>query len=60
MSRIGRIHAASTRFFLCDMQERFRTAIVGFAPITENCRRLVEAAKLLSIPTIVTEQVVVV
>ena len=57
MSRIGKLTQATTRFYLCDMQERFRSAIVGFPQITENCRRLIEAAKHLGIPTIVTEQV---
>ena len=54
---IGRLHPASTEFFVCDIQERFRSVISGFAQITESSRRLVEAAKILSIPTIVTEQV---
>jgi hypothetical protein len=56
-ARLGRLHALSTRFFLCDMQERFRTAISHFPYIAETSSRLVNAAKILNIPLIVTEQV---
>ncbi len=60
MSRIvGRLNPELTQFFVCDLQERFRSLIVGFPSILEGSRRLVEAAKILSIPTVVTEQVLI-
>lgn len=58
MSRLaGRINPATTQFLVCDIQERFREAIVGFPQLIENSKKLLETSKLLSIPTIVTEQV---
>ena len=55
-ARVGKLAAESTSFFVCDLQERFRTAIVHFPEIVEVGRRLVAAAKILNIQTIVTEQ----
>ena len=43
-------------FLICDVQERFRTAIHGFANVVVGSQRMLRASKELSIPTIVTEQ----
>lgn len=43
-------------FFMCDMQEKFRPAILHFDAIVENARRLTAASQVLSIPLVVTEQ----
>ncbi|XP_055339907.1 isochorismatase domain-containing protein 1-like isoform X2 [Paramacrobiotus metropolitanus] len=57
MSRlIRKLVQNQTAFFLCDMQEAFRPNVKYFAEITENCRRLLEGAKILEIPVVVTEQ----
>ena len=39
-----------------DVQEAFRPAVEGFDDVVENTRRLIEGAKILGIPTVVTEQ----
>ena len=41
---------------IIDMQEAFRTKIPGFAEIAERIAIMVEGAKLLNLPIIVTEQ----
>lgn len=43
-------------FLICDVQERFRTAIHGFNNVVVGSRRMLAASKELKIPTIVTEQ----
>ncbi|XP_070535627.1 isochorismatase domain-containing protein 1-like [Ptychodera flava] len=53
---LGNLDTKSTAFFLCDMQEKFRPHIKYFADILTVTQRLVEAAKILKIPVIVTEQ----
>ncbi|PAV58672.1 hypothetical protein WR25_10054 [Diploscapter pachys] len=42
--------------FVCDMQEKFRPNIHAFAEITQVSKRLIEAAKILGMRTVVTEQ----
>jgi len=54
--RLGNLKTTDTAFFMCDIQERFRPAIIYFPEIVEVTRRLVAGSKLLSIPLIVTEQ----
>ena len=39
-----------------DVQEAFRPAVEGFDDVVENTRRLMEGAKILGIPVVVTEQ----
>ena len=39
-----------------DVQEAFRPAVENFDDVVENTRRLMEGAKILGIPTVVTEQ----
>ena len=53
---VVRLTPASTVFLLCDVQERFRAAIHGFANVVVGSQRMLQASKELSIPTIVTEQ----
>ncbi|SAM85288.1 related to Isochorismatase domain-containing protein 2, mitochondrial [Ustilago bromivora] len=54
--RTARIELPKTAFFLCDMQERFKTAIANFDLITTTCARMLKAAKILHVPVFTTEQ----
>ncbi|KAI8800950.1 Isochorismatase-like protein [Cladochytrium replicatum] len=51
-----RIHRSTTTFFLCDIQERFRTAIFQYGHIINTAKKMTAAASILNIPIIVTEQ----
>lgn len=53
---IGRISPKSSVLFLCDMQEKFRKTIKFYPQIIEVSKRLLQAAKLLDIPIVATEQ----
>jgi len=39
-----------------DVQEAFRPAVEGFEDVVEKTRRLMEGAKILDVPVVVTEQ----
>ena len=39
-----------------DVQEAFRPAVEGFDDVVENTRRLMEGARILGVPMVVTEQ----
>ena len=39
-----------------DVQEAFRPAVGGFDEVVENTRRLMEGARILGVPVVVTEQ----
>ncbi|SPO47992.1 related to Isochorismatase domain-containing protein 2, mitochondrial [Moesziomyces antarcticus] len=54
--RTARIELPKTAFFLCDMQERFRTAIANFDLITNTSARMLRAASILDVPVFTTEQ----
>ncbi|NXG63475.1 ISOC1 protein, partial [Hemiprocne comata] len=56
MTTLGNLIPSSTVFFCCDMQERFRPAIKYFGDIISVGQRLLQGARLLGIPVIVTEQ----
>ncbi|KAG8817949.1 hypothetical protein FRC19_010982 [Serendipita sp. 401] len=43
-------------FFVCDIQERFRSAIYGFPALVQTSKRMIEFARLLKVPVIATEQ----
>ena len=53
---LGRLHEASTTFLLCDVQEKFRTVIDQMPRIIDGAAAMLEAAKVMTIPVIVTEQ----
>jgi Amidases related to nicotinamidase len=48
--------AASSRVVIIDLQTRFAPIIPGFDRIVSGCRRLIQAAQLMSVPVSVTEQ----
>ncbi|KYO20622.1 isochorismatase domain-containing protein 1 [Alligator mississippiensis] len=56
MTTLGTLTPSSTVFFCCDMQERFRPAIKYFGDIISVGQRLLQGARVLGIPVIVTEQ----
>lgn len=56
MHQIGRLVPERTVFFLCDVQERFRSAIYGFDELVLTINKTLKVAKVLNIPVIVTEQ----
>ncbi|XP_063229281.1 isochorismatase domain-containing protein 1-like [Bacillus rossius redtenbacheri] len=43
-------------FFLCDLQENFRKAVIYFDNIVDSANKLVKTSKILNIPLVVTEQ----
>ncbi|XP_078391814.1 isochorismatase domain-containing protein 2 [Cetorhinus maximus] len=53
---IGRLSTRSCALFLCDMQEKFRPNVAYFPQIVAVAARMLQAAKVLEIPVIVTEQ----
>jgi len=54
--RLGKINLKNTALFLCDMQEKFRGNIVYYPQIITVANRMLQAAKILDMPVIVTEQ----
>ena len=56
MNSQGCIDVSTTAFLLCDMQEKFATAIDSFSSVATVASRLAAASKILTIPLIVTEQ----
>ncbi|MEQ2181243.1 hypothetical protein GOODEAATRI_009378, partial [Goodea atripinnis] len=55
-ANIGRLSTKDAVLFLCDMQEKFRPNIFQFNNIVSNAARLLQASRILGIPTILTEQ----
>lgn len=54
--KLGKITIQNSALFLCDMQEGFRKTIQYYPQIIEVSRRMLEGAKALGMPIIVTEQ----
>ena len=54
--RLGRVAVKTTGLFLCDMQEGFRKTISYYPQILTVSNRLLQAAKILQMPIVVTEQ----
>lgn len=54
--KLGRLCERSTSLLLCDMQEKFAGNIVYYPEIISVAKRMSELAKIMSIPTYVTEQ----
>jgi len=46
----------NSALFLCDMQEKFRNMISYYPQILQTSARVLQAAKVLEMPIIVTEQ----
>ncbi|XP_062410728.1 isochorismatase domain-containing protein 1 [Sardina pilchardus] len=56
ITTLGNLAPSTTMFFCCDMQERFRPAIKYFGDIISVGQRLLQGARILGIPVIVSEQ----
>ncbi|XP_072011580.1 isochorismatase domain-containing protein 2 [Engystomops pustulosus] len=56
LSRLGRLRQPSSVLLLCDMQEKFRHNITFFDQIVSVAARMLQTAKILEIPVVVTEQ----
>lgn len=54
--KIGKINLKNAALFLCDMQEKFRGNIVYYPQIITVANRILQTAKILEMPVIVTEQ----
>ncbi|GAB1602901.1 isochorismatase domain-containing protein 2-like [Argonauta hians] len=55
-NRLGKLLLNRSILFLCDMQEKFRPSIQYFPQIVDVSSRMLNAAKILDMPVIVTEQ----
>ncbi|KAF8974717.1 Isochorismatase-like protein [Flammula alnicola] len=51
-----KLDPASTVFFLCDVQTKFRPAIYGYEHVVATSNKMVKLAKLLNIPVVCTTQ----
>lgn len=54
--RLGKMTVENSCLFLCDMQEKFRPAIKYFPQIVNVAGRMLQVARLLEMPVVVTEQ----
>lgn len=52
----ARLTTADSALLVVDVQEKLLAAMTGRARLVFNCRRLVQGAAVLSVPTIATEQ----
>lgn len=53
---LGSLNPETTVFMLCDIQEKFSSAITFFNEIVTTSQKLIAFSKIMSIPLIVTEQ----
>ncbi|XP_059473942.1 isochorismatase domain-containing protein 2-like [Neocloeon triangulifer] len=53
---IGMMDTTNTIFFMCDIQEKFKNAMLHFDEIVGSASKLVRAAQILLVPLVVTEQ----
>ncbi|KAF8982712.1 Isochorismatase domain-containing protein 1 [Entomortierella lignicola] len=56
LRNVGRANLKTTAFFLCDIQEKFRTLIFQYPSVVATAHKMIKAHKILGVPLIVTEQ----
>ncbi|ODM97568.1 Isochorismatase domain-containing protein 2, mitochondrial [Orchesella cincta] len=56
LSQLGKLIPKNSALFLCDMQDKFATSIKYFNEIVFNSNRMLQAARILEIPVVCTEQ----
>ena len=56
MVHTKKVNADISALVVIDLQERFATAIDGFAEVVKNTAKAITGAKILNIPVLVTEQ----
>ncbi|KAJ1921953.1 hypothetical protein H4219_000300 [Mycoemilia scoparia] len=56
ISAFGRLQRSNTAFFVCDIQEKFRTGIHAFPSLVSVAQKMIKAANVLEVPYIITEQ----
>ena len=54
--RLGKLEAANTAIFTCDIQERFASSIAHFETIVSNTERILKVANMIAVPVVATEQ----
>ncbi|KAK7099092.1 isochorismatase domain-containing protein 2-like [Littorina saxatilis] len=54
--QLGKLVAKNSCLFLCDMQDKFRPTIQYFPQVVSVSARMLQAARLLDMPVVVTEQ----
>ena len=55
-SRLVRLHPENTAVFLCDLQERFASAIYSWDHVIATGEKILKAAGILNLPVYTTEQ----
>jgi len=53
---LGRIHTKTSAVFICDVQDKFRSMISHFNEVAHNSNRVLNAAKIMEMPVLATEQ----
>jgi len=53
---LGALEPDNTVLFVCDIQEKFSTAMLNFDKLVSNTKKLVAGCGLLGVPAVVTEQ----
>jgi len=56
VKNVSRITQHNSTVMICDMQEKFRSFIQHYSDIITNANRILDAAKILKVPVVCTEQ----
>ena len=56
MSRLGLLKASTSALFLCDMQVKFAPNIAYFPQVVKNSKKVFDAAQVMELPVLATEQ----
>lgn len=53
---LGQLNPDKCVLFICDVQEKFKPSIAHFKTVVDNIRKMLEAANILGMPVVATEQ----